>query len=84
MQSGLLQAAAVENRLDVQNAAVRRHLFQVVVRVRAMRDVRDESVLVLGSTGPLSDMLKGLAAELGLEKRVLFPGRIPEEMLPAY
>ncbi len=49
-----------------------------------MRGVRDDSVFVLGSTGPLSDMLKGLAAELGLEERVLFLGRIPEEILPAY
>ncbi len=66
--------------------AVGRHVYYKGFEclVRAMREVRGDSVLVLGSTGPSSGMLKGLAAELGLEERVFFPGRIPEEMLPAY
>ena len=52
--------------------------------VRAMREVRDDAVLVIGGTGPLTGPLRELAATLGLGERVLFTGRIPEETLPAY
>lgn len=52
--------------------------------VRAMRGVRDDAVLVLGGTGPLSGPLQELAATLGLGERVIFTGRIAEEALPAY
>ena len=49
-----------------------------------MSAVRDDAVLVLGGTGPLSGPLQELAATLGLGERVIFIGRIAEEALPAY
>ncbi len=66
--------------------AVGRHVYYKGFEflVRAMREVRDDAVLVLGGTGPLSDALKGLAATLGLGERILFSGRIPEDALPSY
>jgi glycosyltransferase involved in cell wall biosynthesis len=50
--------------------------------IEAMRTT--EAVLVLGGTGPLTDELKRQAVTLGVDKRVIFTGRIPEEDLPAY
>jgi len=66
--------------------AIGRHVYYKGFEflVRAMREVRNDAVLVLGGTGPLSDSLGQLAASLGLTERVLFPGRIAEEALPAY
>jgi glycosyltransferase involved in cell wall biosynthesis len=66
--------------------AVGRHVYYKGFEflIRAMRDVRTDAMLVLGSTGPLSDGLKRLAAESGVAERVIFAGRIPEEDLPAH
>jgi glycosyltransferase involved in cell wall biosynthesis len=66
--------------------AVGRHVYYKGFEflIRAMRDVRTDAMLVLGGTGPLSDALKRLAVESGVEERVLFAGRIPEEELAAY
>jgi rhamnosyl/mannosyltransferase len=66
--------------------AIGRHVYYKGFEflVRAMREVRNDAVLVLGGTGPLRDSLSELAASLGLADRVLFPGRIAEEALPAY
>jgi rhamnosyl/mannosyltransferase len=46
--------------------------------------VREEALLILGGTGPLSATLHKLVAAEGLENRVVFAGRIPDEELPAY
>ena len=51
--------------------------------VRAMAQVPD-AVLVLGSSGPLTESLKAAAASAGVAQRVRFVGRIAEEELPAY
>lgn len=66
--------------------AIGRHVYYKGFEflVRAMREVRDDAVLVIGGTGPLTGPLRELAATLGLGERVLFTGRIPEETLPAY
>lgn len=52
--------------------------------VRAMGGVDKDALLVLGGNGPLTGGLRSLSATLGLNGRVLFAGRIPEEKLPAY
>jgi rhamnosyl/mannosyltransferase len=54
------------------------------VLIRAMRNVRNDAVLILGGNGPLSRSLQDLADTLGLGDRVIFPGRIPEHALPSY
>ena len=66
--------------------AIGRHVYYKGFEylVRAMQDVRDDAVLVLGGTGPLSQSLKELAASLGLTGKIVFPGRIADEVLPAY
>ncbi len=44
------------------------------VLIRAMADLPERAVLALPGSGALLDDCKTLAAKLGLEKRVLFPG----------
>jgi len=51
--------------------------------VRAMAEVPG-AVLVLGSSGPLTEALRRIAAEAGVAERVRFVGRIAEADLPAY
>lgn len=50
----------------------------------AMASVSPEALLILGGSGPLTDDLRGLAARLDLGDRVVFAGRIPDEVLPHY
>ena len=66
--------------------AVGRHVYYKGFEylIHAMKAVRQDALLILGGTGPLSADLKALAAAEGLENRVVFAGRIPDEALPAY
>jgi rhamnosyl/mannosyltransferase len=66
--------------------AVGRHVYYKGFEylIRAMKAVREEALLILGGTGPLSATLHKLVAAEGLENRVVFAGRIPDEELPAY
>ena len=66
--------------------AIGRHVYYKGFEflVRAMREVHNDALLVLGGSGPLSANLKQRVATLGLDDRVLFTGRIPDEDLPAY
>lgn len=66
--------------------AVGRHVYYKGFEylVRAMKTVSEDALLILGGTGPLSGLLRELAAKEGLENRVMFIGRIPDEDLPAY
>lgn len=66
--------------------AVGRHVYYKGFEylIRAMKAVRQDALLILGGTGPLSAGLKAMAAAEGLENRVVFAGRIPDEELPAY
>ena len=76
--------------------AVGRHIYYkgFPYLVRAMRDLAemlrargedpDGVRLLLGGRGPLSDELKATARELGVEDRIVFLGRVPEEELPHY
>lgn len=66
--------------------AVGRHVYYKGFEflVRAMREVRNDALLVVGGSGPLTTDLQRLAVEQGVHERVLFAGRIPEKELPAY
>lgn len=66
--------------------AIGRHVYYKGFEylIRAMKAVRQDALLILGGTGPLSVGLKALAADEGLKNRVVFAGRIPDEELPAY
>jgi rhamnosyl/mannosyltransferase len=87
-------AAATAAGVELKRASGRRLVIFAIGRhvyykgfeflVRAMRDVRDDATLVLGGTGPLSEPLKELASSLGLAGRIVFPGRIADDALPAY
>jgi glycosyltransferase involved in cell wall biosynthesis len=52
------------------------------VLIQAMQGL--DAVLVLGGSGPLTAQLQLQASTLGLNKRVIFAGRIPDENLAAY
>jgi rhamnosyl/mannosyltransferase len=66
--------------------AVGRHVYYKGFEylIRAMMTVRQDALLILGGVGPLSGSLRALAAAGGVENRVVFAGRIPDEELPAY
>lgn len=51
--------------------------------IRAMAEL-DDAVLLLGSSGPLTESLKALAAEILPPGRVEFLGRVSEAQLPSY
>jgi rhamnosyl/mannosyltransferase len=50
--------------------------------VKAMQQVDGKAIIV--GDGPLENDLKKLAHECGVEKKVIFAGRIPQEKLAAY
>lgn len=66
--------------------AVGRHVYYKGFEylIRAMLAVRHDALLILGGTGPLSASLRTLVAATGVDDRVVFAGRIPDEELPAY
>ena len=65
--------------------AIGRHVYYKGLEylVRAMIDV-PRGVLVIGGDGPLTANLKAVSRALGLDARVRFVGRIPDEELPLY
>lgn len=54
------------------------------VLIRALQELPPSVRLILGGEGPLTPDLRGLAAVLGLESRVHFPGFVPEAELPSF
>jgi rhamnosyl/mannosyltransferase len=52
--------------------------------IRAMRNVADDVLLLLGGTGPLTEQYRRLTDELGLAARVRLLGRVPDDALPAH
>jgi PEP-CTERM/exosortase A-associated glycosyltransferase len=55
--------------------------------VSAMAEIcrlRSDVVLLLVGGGPDAELLKGLVLELGLEKRVIFTGRVPHDQATLY
>lgn len=83
-------AAGTELRRGFNNKflifTIGRHVYYKGIEflVRAMREVSYDACLLVGGSGPLTKNLKQLVVALGLEDRVLFTGRIPDEDLPAY
>ncbi|HWB26125.1 MAG TPA: glycosyltransferase [Chitinophagaceae bacterium] len=49
--------------------------------IKAAQYLPDDVVILIGGTGPLNNFHRDLIKELGLEKKVLLPGRIPGESL---
>jgi rhamnosyl/mannosyltransferase len=80
------KAAALRDRYGASRVvfAVGRHVYYKGFEylVRAMKYV--DATLLLGGTGPLRGQHERMAAESGLEGKVIFAGRIPEEELPSY
>jgi rhamnosyl/mannosyltransferase len=64
--------------------ALGRHVYYkgFDVLIRAMSKV--DGLLWIGGDGPLRPALESLARDLGLARRVIFTGPIPEDELPAY
>lgn len=65
--------------------AVGRHVYYKGFEylVHAMHSVDPHAVLVLAGAGPLTEKYRSLACQSGLEKRIVFPGRISDEELIA-
>jgi len=80
------KAAALRKRHGASRLvfAVGRHVYYKGFEylVRAMKYV--DATLLLGGSGPLRDPLERIAAESGLNGKVIFAGRIPDEELPSY
>jgi rhamnosyl/mannosyltransferase len=66
--------------------AVGRHVYYKGFEylIRAMRDVDENALLLLGGTGPLTARYRQLVDSLGLAQRVRLLGRVPEAALPAH
>jgi rhamnosyl/mannosyltransferase len=54
------------------------------VLVRAVSQLGDDTVILLGGSGELQEPLRKLARELGVEHKVDFLGRVSDADLPAY
>lgn len=52
--------------------------------IEAAKDLGDNTVVLLGGTGELKDELEILVRQKGLEEKVKFLGRIPQERIYAY
>lgn len=64
--------------------ALGRHVYYKGFEVLIEAMQHTNAFLVLGGDGPLRPQLERRAAELGVDSRVVFSGRIPEEDLGAY
>ncbi|MCL4371207.1 MAG: glycosyltransferase family 4 protein [Chloroflexi bacterium] len=54
------------------------------VLIRLVPDLPSESKLVIVGDGPEEAFLRGLAAELGVDDRVVFVGRVPQSQVALY
>lgn len=64
--------------------ALGRHVYYKGFDVLIEAMTRCDATLILGGDGPLRPQLEAQARSLGLENKVVFSGRIPEEELAAY
>lgn len=64
--------------------ALGRHVYYKGFNVLIEALQHTQAMLILGGDGPLQEDLQRQVAARGLEERVLFAGRIPEEDLSAY
>ena len=87
MKETLAKATLLRQQLGTKIVlfAVGRHVYYKGFEylIRAMREIK-EVALILGGGGPLFDSHVRLAKALGVGDRVVFPGRIPDQDLPAY
>ena len=84
-------AAANQRRQELRSRRTRplifalgRHVYYkgFDVLIRALRDTGAD--LIIGGHGPLTDSLRQLTRDLGLQQRVRFEGFIPDPLLIAY
>jgi glycosyltransferase involved in cell wall biosynthesis len=85
---------SLRNRLGIPNAhftllTVRNHeprmgLDNLILAFKKILEAKTNVFLVVGGEGPLTQDLKSLAKEMGVEESVKFVGYIPEEELPQY
>lgn len=66
--------------------ALGRHVYYkgFDVLIRAMQQIGQDTTLILGGTGPLTEQLQHTAGRCDVTSRVHFVGHIPEDELPAY
>jgi glycosyltransferase involved in cell wall biosynthesis len=74
--------AMAEGRISLLFVGVFRYYKGLQYLIEAMADV--EALLVLVGSGPLEGELRQRVAELGLDERVRFAGRVSDQDLPAY
>ena len=70
--------------LTVRNLEPRMGLENLILAFKKIQEAKKHVFLVVGGEGPLSQDLKSLARETGVEDSVKFVGYIPEEELPYY
>lgn len=80
LQGQLRQAAQGRGLVFALGRHVYYKGFDVLLKAASQANFQ----LVLGGDGPLREILQQQARALGIADRVAFPGRIPEEDLPAY
>jgi glycosyltransferase involved in cell wall biosynthesis len=82
------EGAELKQRLGHRHMvfAIGRHVYYkgFDFLIRAMKDITRDAILVIGGTGPLDESLRRLAADSNVADRVVFTGRIPDKLLPAY
>jgi glycosyltransferase involved in cell wall biosynthesis len=70
--------------LTVRNLEPRMGLENLILAFKKVLDTNKHVFLIVGGEGPLTQDLKSLARETGVEDSVKFVGYIPEEELPHY
>jgi glycosyltransferase involved in cell wall biosynthesis len=70
--------------LTVRNLEPRMGLENLILAYKKILEAKTHVFLVVGGEGPLTQDLKSLAREIGVEDSVKFVGYIPEEELPYY
>jgi glycosyltransferase involved in cell wall biosynthesis len=70
--------------LTVRNLEPRMGLENLILAFKKILETKTYVFLVVGGEGPLTQDLKNLARETGVEDSVKFVGYIPEEELPYY
>ena len=70
--------------LTIRNLEPRMGLENLILALKEVVKERKDILLIVGGEGPLSQDLKSLAREVGIEDSVKFTGYIPDEELPHY
>ena len=70
--------------LTIRNLEPRMGLENLILALKEVVKERKDILLIVGGEGPLSQDLKSLAKEVGIEDSVKFTGYVPDEELPHY